>query len=79
MVLDKDLTDKETWEIIKPVCRELYELVDGENIQFVSAAHNEKTGTYKVNLKSNRLHFVSRGLKVVLGALNMSRGGLGLD
>ncbi len=36
IVLNRDLTEKETWEIIKPVCRELYELVNQGDIQFVS-------------------------------------------
>ena len=74
MVLEKDLTEKETWEIIKPVCRELYQLVDRDNIQFVSAARNEKTGTYKVSLKSNRLHFASRGLKDSIGDIEYEQG-----
>jgi len=74
MVLEKDLTEKETWEIIKPVCRELYELVGGENIQFVSGARNEKTGTYQINLKSSRLHFASRGLKDSIGDIEYERG-----
>jgi hypothetical protein len=74
MVLEINLTDKETWEIIKPVCRELYELVDGENIQFESGSRNEKTGTYQVNLKSNRLHFASRGLKDSIGDIEYEHG-----
>ncbi len=76
MILNKDLTEKETWEIIKPVCRELYELVNGKNIQFVSGIHNEKTGTYKVNLKSNRLHFASRGLKDSIGDIEYEQGNI---
>jgi hypothetical protein len=76
MVLDKDLNEKETWEIIKPICRELYDLVGRENIQFVSGAHSEKTGTYKVNLKSNRLHFASRGLKDSIGDIEYEQGRL---
>lgn len=72
--MNKDLTEKETWEIINPVCRELYELVNGKNIQFVSGILNEKTGTYKVNLKSNRLHFASRGLKDSIGDIEYEHG-----
>jgi hypothetical protein len=68
------LTEKETWEIINPVCRELSELIKGKNIQFVSGIHNEKTGTYKVNLKSNRLHFASRGLKDSIGDIEYEQG-----
>ena len=72
--MEKDLTEKETWEIIKPVCRELYELVGAQNIQFVSGVRNEKIGTYKINLKSSRLHFASRGLKDSIGDIEYERG-----
>ncbi len=74
IVLNRDLTEKETWEIIKPVCRELYELVNGGNIQFVSGMHNVNDGTYKINLKSNRLHFASRGLKDSIGDIEYDHG-----
>jgi hypothetical protein len=74
IVLEKDLTEKETWEIIKPVCRELYELVGAQNIEFVSGARNEKTGICKINLKSSRLHFASRGLKDSIGDIEYERG-----
>jgi hypothetical protein len=30
--LNKSISEKEEWEIIKPVCRELYDPVDEENI-----------------------------------------------
>jgi hypothetical protein len=33
-ILNKSITEKEAWEIIKPVCRELYDLVNDGNIQF---------------------------------------------
>jgi hypothetical protein len=74
IVLSKDLTEKESWEILKPVCRELYDLVNGGNIQFVSALQNENNGTYKINLKSNRLHFASRGIKDSIGDVEYEKG-----
>ncbi len=74
LLLSKDITEKESWEIIKPVCRELYELVNEGKIQFVSGIHNENNGTYKINLKSNRLHFASRGLKDSIGDIEYEQG-----
>ncbi len=72
--MDRSLSEKETWEIIKPVCRELFELVNGGNIQFVSGVHNENEGTYKINLKSDHLHFASRGLKDSIGDIEYGQG-----
>jgi hypothetical protein len=74
IVLNRDLTEKETWEILKPVCRELHELVNEGDIKFVSGLHNVNDGTYKINLKSNRLHFASRGLKDSIGDIEYNRG-----
>jgi hypothetical protein len=72
--LSKELTEKESWELLKPMCRELYELVSKGNIQFVSGTHNENNGTYKINLKSNRLHFASRGIKDSIGDIEYEQG-----
>jgi hypothetical protein len=74
IVLSTDLTEKESWEILKPICRELDDLVHGGNIQFVSGIHYENNGTYKINLKSNRLHFASRGIKDSIGDVEYERG-----
>ena len=74
IVLDVNLTEKEAWDIIKPVCRELYELVEGRNIQFVSGIHNENNGTYKINIKSNHLHFASRGFRDSIGDIEYVEG-----
>jgi hypothetical protein len=74
IILSKEITEKESWDVIKPVCRELYELVNAGNIQFVSGIHNENNGTYKINLKSNRLHFASRGLKNSIGDIEYEQG-----
>jgi hypothetical protein len=74
IILSKEITEKESWDVIKPICRELYELVNGGNIQFVSGIHDENNGTYKINLKSNRLHFASRGLKNSIGDIEYEQG-----
>jgi len=70
----KDLTSKESFEIIKPICRELYELIEKNHIQFVSGTLNESNGTYKINIKSNRLHFATRGLKNSIGDIEYENG-----
>lgn len=72
--MSKELIDKEAWEIIKPICRELYELVDKGHVQFLSGLLNQKDGTYKINLKSNHLHFASRGLKDSIGDVQYETG-----
>ena len=74
MIMIKDLTDMESFEIIKPICRELYELKEKDHIQFVSGTLNESNGTYKINIKSNRLHFATRGLKNSIGDLEYENG-----
>ena len=38
--LDKPISQIEAWEIIKPVCRELYDLANAGNIQFASGIYN---------------------------------------
>ena len=42
--------------------------------QFVSGTSNESNGTYKINIKSNRLHFATRGLKNSIGDLEYENG-----
>lgn len=74
MIMIKDLTDRESFEIIKPICRELYELIEKNHIQFVSGTLNESNGTYKINIKSNRLHFATRELKNSIGDLEYENG-----
>ena len=73
-MLLKDLSEGETWEILKPVCRELHELVERQDIQFVNGKHNETNGTYQINLKSRKLHFASRGIKDSIGDIEYSQG-----
>jgi hypothetical protein len=74
MMMIKDLTEKESFEIIKPICRELYELIEKDHIQFVSGTCNESNGTYQINIKSNRLHFATRGLKNSIGDFEYEHG-----
>jgi hypothetical protein len=50
-------------EIIKPVCRELYDLTNAGIIQFASGSYNESDGMYKINLKCSHIHLASRGFK----------------
>jgi hypothetical protein len=74
--LNKSISEKEAWEIIKPVCRELYELVNEGNIQFASGTYNEGDGTYKVNLKCSRIHLASRGFKDNIGDIEYKQGNI---
>lgn len=74
--LDKSISQQEAWEIIKPVCRELYDLANSGNIQFVSEIYNENNGIYKINLKCGRLHFASRGFKDSIGDIEYEAGNI---
>ncbi len=71
--LSKELSENETWEIIKPVCRELYELVNEGMLKFVSATE-KGDGTFLINLKSSRLHFASRSFKDSIGDIEYEAG-----
>ena len=74
--LDESISQKQAWEIIKPVCRELYDLVNAGNIQFASGIYNESNGTYKINLKCNRIHLASRGFKDSIGDIEYEKGNI---
>jgi hypothetical protein len=74
--LDKSIPQKEAWEIIKPVCRELYDLANAGNIEFASGIYNESNGTYKINLKCSRIHLASRGFKVSIGDIEYEQGNI---
>ena len=74
--MNKSISEKEAWDIIKPVCRELYELVNEGNIQFESGTYNEGDGTYKVNLKCSRIHLASRGFKDNIGDIEYKQGNI---
>lgn len=62
----KELSEAEAWDILKPVCRELFELVNEKMLTFVSATE-EGNGSFSISLKSSRLHFASRGFKDSIG------------
>ena len=72
--MTKDLTEAEAWNIIKPICRELDELRNDGHMIFLSGLQNENDGTYKINLRSNHLHFASRGLKDSIGDISYEAG-----
>jgi hypothetical protein len=74
--LDESISQKQAWEIIKPVCRELYDLVNAGNIQFASGIYNESNGTYKINLKCSRIHLASRGFKDSIGDIEYEEGNI---
>jgi len=72
--LAKELLEEETWNLLKPICRELDELKNEGHLKFLSAFYNENDGTYKINLRSNHLHFASRGLKDSIGDILYDTG-----
>ncbi|WP_337861627.1 hypothetical protein [Nitrososphaera sp.] len=69
----KELSEAEAWEILKPVCRELFELVNEKMLGFVSASE-EGNGSFTIRLKSSRLHFASRGFKDSIGDVEYGEG-----
>ncbi len=74
--LDKPISEKEAWETIKPVCRELYDLTTAGNIQFASGSYNESNGMHKINLKCSRIHLASRGFKDSIGDIEYEQGNI---
>jgi hypothetical protein len=56
------LKEEEAWNLIRPVCRELDELVKLEKVNFLSGFHNEREGSYKIYLKCSKIHLSSRGI-----------------
>jgi len=72
-IVSKELSANDTWEIVKPVCRELFELVNEGMVKFVSAV--EKTdGTFIINLESSRIHLASRNFKDSIGDIEYDSG-----
>jgi hypothetical protein len=55
------LKEEEAWNLIRPVCRELDELVKLGKVHFLSGFHNEREGSYK-DLKCSKIHLSSRGI-----------------
>lgn len=72
----KPINETVAWKLLKPVCRELDDLIEREEIQFLSGHHNENNNTYVVNLKSKHLHFASRGLRDSIGDVAYKEGAL---
>ena len=72
--MTRELLEEEAWDVIKPICRELDELRNEGQIQFLSGLYNENDGIYKINLRSNHLHFASRGLKDSIGDISYEAG-----
>lgn len=70
----REIAEAEAWDIVKPVCRELFELVNEKMVQFVSAT--ESNGAFVINLKSSRIHLASRGFKDNIGDVEYSDGKL---
>ena len=73
--MPKELSEAEVWEIIKPVCRELFELTNEKMVKFVSGTESD-SGTYAINLKSSRIHLASRGFKDSIGDVEYGDGTL---
>ncbi|AIC16041.1 hypothetical protein [Nitrososphaera viennensis] len=73
--MPKELSEAQAWEIVKPVCRELVELVNEKMVRFVSATESD-SGTYAINLKSSRIHLASRGFKDSIGDIEYGDGKL---
>jgi hypothetical protein len=73
-MVNKGLTQEEAWNIMRPVCRELFDLINGGHLQFISGSYNESSGLYKINLKSSHIHLASRGIKDSIGDVEYSQG-----
>jgi hypothetical protein len=56
------LREEEAWTLIRPVCRELDELVNLRKVKFLSSSHNEKEGSYKIYLQCSKIHLSSRSI-----------------
>jgi len=56
------LKEEEAWQLIRPVCRELDELVNLGKVKFLSGFRNENEGSYKIYLQCSKIHISSRGI-----------------
>ena len=61
------MKEEETWNLIRPVCRELDELVKLGKVSFLSGFHNEREGSYKIYLKCSKIHLSSRRILDKIG------------
>lgn len=73
--MSRNLNETETWEILKPICRELSQLVDEKKIVFVSAQENGD-GSFTVKLKATWLHFAARGFRDSIADIEYDAGGV---
>jgi hypothetical protein len=71
--MTKNISESEAWDIIKPVCRELYELVNEKMVSLISATETND-GSFIINLKSRRIHLASRGFKDSIGDFEYANG-----
>lgn len=53
---------EEIWNLLRPICRELDELVNSGNVKFLSGFYNEKEGSYKIYLQCSKIHLSSKGI-----------------
>ena len=72
----KSIDEEIAWKLLKPVCREIDELIEQKQMQFLSGYHNENDGIYVLKLQSNHLHFASRGLRDSIGDVAYKDGSL---
>ena len=71
----KEITEVEAWELLKPVCREIVELVNERMITFQSGSENND-GSFHIYLSSKRIHLASRGFKDSIGDVEYGDGKL---
>ncbi len=71
--MTKELTETEAWDIVKPICRELSELVNEKMVNFISANENGD-GSFLIKLRSRRIHLASRGFKDSIGDIEYGDG-----
>lgn len=56
------MKEEEAWKLIRPVCRELDELVNLGKVKFLSGFRNVNEGSYKIYLQCSKIHISSRGI-----------------
>jgi hypothetical protein len=56
------LREEEAWTLIRPVCRELDELINLGKVKFLSGSYNEKESSYKIYLQCSKIHLSSRNI-----------------
>ena len=56
------MREEEAWTLIRPVCRELDELINLGKVKFLSGSYNEKEGSYKIYLQCSKIHLSSMSI-----------------